>query len=139
MRSTTRRAERSRIKNDAKNPLVQEGLKLIPSVTRVFNTAREMYVYLQAYAGGAPADATTPKPPSSLIAFVSFYKDGKKAFESAPLAAMPEAGSRLGVTPFSFHLSLGSLAAGQYECQISVLDPAGKRVAFWVNPVMLVK
>jgi hypothetical protein len=70
---------------------------------------------------------------------VSLYKDGKKAFESAPLVAMPETSSKLGVTPFSFHLSLGSLAAGRYECQISVLDPTGKRVAFWVNPVMLVK
>jgi hypothetical protein len=108
-------------------------------VTRVFNTAREMNVYLQAYAGGPQADATTPKPPTALIAFVSLYKDGEKAFESAPLAAMPEAGSKLGVTPFSFHLSLGSLAAGRYECQISVLDPAGKRVAFLLNPVMLVK
>ena len=29
---------KEQIKNDAKNPLVQEGLKLIPSVTRVFNT-----------------------------------------------------------------------------------------------------
>ena len=125
--------------NDQKNPLIQEGLKLIPSVTRVFSTAREMNVYLQAYAGGPQADATTPKPASSLIAFVSLYKDGKKAFESAPLVAMPETGSKLGVTPFSFHLSLGSLAAGRYECQISVLDPTGKRVAFWVNPVMLVK
>jgi hypothetical protein len=144
--------------NDAKNPLVQEGLKLIPSVTRVFNTAREMNVYLQAYATGGQAAANaptaagassttatvqqvaaTPKPASSLIAFVTLYKDGKRAFESKPLAATPEVGSRLGVTPFSFHLGLGDLAAGRYDCQISVLDPAGKRVAFWVNPVMLVK
>jgi len=128
--------------SDAKNPLVQEGLKLIPSVTRVFNTAREMNVYLQAYAAGpatTTADAATPKPASSLIAFVSLYKNGKKAFESAPLAAMPEAGSRLGVTPFSFHLGLGELTPGRYDCQISVLDPAGHRVAFWINPIILVK
>jgi hypothetical protein len=128
--------------NDAKNPLVQEGLKLIPSVTRVFNTARELNVYLQAYDGGAATtgtNATAPKPASSLIAFVSLYRDGKKAFESAPLAAKPEVGSRLGVTPFSFHFALGSLAPGRYDCQISVLDPSGHRVAFWVNPIMLVK
>ncbi len=128
--------------NDAKDPLVQEGLKLIPSVTRVFNTAREMYVYLQAYAGG-PAAATavgaTPKPQTQLIAYVSLFKEGKKAFESAPLAALPEQGSRLGVTPFSFHLSLGDVAPGRYDCEITVLDPTGHRVAFWVNPVMLVK
>jgi hypothetical protein len=132
---------KKQIENDAKNPLVQEGLKLIPSVTRVFNTSREMNVYLQAYAGGpaATTDAAAPKPAASLIAFVSLYKDGKKALESAPLAAPPMAGSRLGVTPFSFHLPLGSLASGRYDCQISVLDPTGHRVAFWVSPVMLVK
>lgn len=128
--------------NDAKNPLVQEGLKLIPSVTRVFNTAREMHVYLQAYAGTPAATATTgtaPNSPTQLIAYVSLLKDGKKAFESAPIAALPEQGSRLGITPFSFHLSLADLAPGRYECEITVLDPAGHHVAFWVNPVMLVK
>src|SRR5262249_3375849 len=31
------------------DPLVQDGQKLIPSVTRVFSRSRDMYVYLQAY------------------------------------------------------------------------------------------
>lgn len=31
------------------NPLVQDGKKLVPSVTRVFSAAREIYLYLQAY------------------------------------------------------------------------------------------
>jgi hypothetical protein len=70
---------------------------------------------------------------------VSLYREGKKAFESAPIAITPEADSRLGVVPLSFQLGLSDLAAGQYQCQISVLDPAGHRVAFWVNPIMLVK
>ena len=138
---------KKQIENDTKNPLVQEGLKLIPSVTREFNTGREMFVFLQAYYGGAngtTAQGTAsapdpPKPASSLIAFVSLYRDGKKAFESAPLAASPDPGTRLGVTPFSFHLGLGDVASGKYDCQISVLDPAGHRVAFWVNQIMLVR
>ena len=138
---------KKQIENDSKNPLVQEGLKLIPSVTRVFNTGREMFVYLQAYDGGANGTPTLttaatpvpPKPASPLIAFVSLYRDGKRAFESAPLAATPDPGTRLGVTPFSFHLGLGDVAPGKYDCQISVLDPSGHRVAFWVNPIMLVR
>jgi VWFA-related protein len=138
---------KKQVENDTKNPLVQEGLKLIPSVTRVFNTAREMFVYLQAYNGGAGATntattAATPnsqKPASPLIAFVNLYRNGKKEFESAPLAATPDLGTRLGVTPFSFHLGLGDVAPGKYDCQISVLDPSGHRVAFWVNPIMLVR
>src|SRR5438067_7817601 len=47
------------------NPLVVEGQKLIPSVTRVFSKSRDMYVYLQAYE----RNATTAQP---LVAFVTF-------------------------------------------------------------------
>ena len=133
---------KEQIKNDAKNPLVQEGLKLIPSVTRVFSTSREMYVYLQAYAdaSASTATATTPaKPPTPLIAFVSLYRQGKKAFESPSVAVTPQPDSRLGVVPISFQFGLGDLAPGEYQCQVTVLDPAGNRVAFWVNPVMLVR
>ena len=39
----------SRAAAQAVNPLVVEGQKLIPSVTRVFSKTRDMYVYLQAY------------------------------------------------------------------------------------------
>src|SRR5205807_4080074 len=49
------------------NPLVQNGKKLIPSVTRVFSRGRDLYVYLQAYQSAA----ATPQP---LVAFVSFYQ-----------------------------------------------------------------
>jgi hypothetical protein len=40
-------------KAEAINPLVQNGQKLIPSVTRVFGKSRDMYVYLQAYQQSA--------------------------------------------------------------------------------------
>ncbi len=39
------------------HPLVYDGEKLFPSVTRVFSRTREMYVYLQAYERGAETDA----------------------------------------------------------------------------------
>ena len=40
---------KDRAKDEAVNPLVQDGGKLIPSVTRVFGSGREIYVYFQAY------------------------------------------------------------------------------------------
>ncbi len=45
--------QKERAKEDAANPLVLNGLKLIPSVTRVFSKSRDLYVYLQAYQQGA--------------------------------------------------------------------------------------
>jgi len=59
------------------NPLVLDGQKLIPSVTRVFSAAREMYVYLQAYESAA-----APEP---VVAFVTFYRGRAKVFETPPL------------------------------------------------------
>ena len=57
---------------------MQEGQKLIPSVTRVFRKTKPMYVYLQAYQQGA-------EPPHPLAAFVTFYRGDAKAFETAPV------------------------------------------------------
>ena len=44
------------VKEAAVNPLVEDGKKLIPSVTRVFSQGKQIYVYLQAYQESATAD-----------------------------------------------------------------------------------
>ena len=87
-----------------------------------------------------PAMETTHASSAApVIAYVSLYRQQEKVLETASIAAMPLPLSRLGVVPLSFKISLGKLTPGRYECQVSVLDPAGHRVAFWVNPVMLVR
>ena len=63
------------------NPLVYEGQKLVPSVTRVFSASRDLFVYLQAYERGA----TTTQP---LVAFVALYRDDEKVFETSPAAVV---------------------------------------------------
>jgi len=112
------------------NPLVLDGQKLIPSVTRVFSTSREMYVYLQAYESTA-----APEP---VVAFVTFYHGRAKVFETPPLQVSEVLESRLKTLPLKFSLSLAKLPPGRYNCQISVVDPAAQKAAFWQAPVMLV-
>ncbi len=135
-------------RNDAANPLVEDGRKLIPSVTRVFRTDREMYVYLQAYAKGgtlpeaASAAATAGVPGAGetpLVAFVSFYRGEQKVYETEPIAVKPEAGTRLGVTPIRFSIGLKDLPPDEYRCQVSVLDGAGRRASFWQGRVKVVR
>jgi ferredoxin len=113
------------------NPLVYDGQKLIPSVTRVFSKSRDMYVFLQAYERGA----TTTQP---LVAFVTFYRGEVKALETAPLPVTEGLDPRSKAVPLRFALPLESLATGRYDCQVTVLDPAGQKVAFWRAPVVLV-
>jgi hypothetical protein len=130
-------------KDDAANPLVQNGQKLIPSVTRVFNVDRTMYVYLQAYERDQAGVTNASQPAAGLVgtplfAYVSFYRDQKMAMETPPVAVTAEPSTRLGVVPLKFEVPLGKLAPGEYQCQVSVLDPAGHRAGFWQGPVMLV-
>jgi VWFA-related protein len=113
------------------NPLVVEGQKLIPSVTRVFSKSRDMYVYLQAYE----RNATTTQP---IVAFVTFYRGQTKAFETTPVQVVDGLDPKSKALPLKFSLSLSKLPAGEYNCQVTVLDPTGQKAAFWQAPVMLV-
>jgi VWFA-related protein len=131
-------------KDDAANPLVQDGQKLIPSVTRVFSRDRQMYVYLQAYQNDAAAAPAAPPPPAGtatppLFAYITLYHNQKLAFETPPIAVTAQPATRLGIVPLSFHIGLGTLAPAQYQCQVTVLDPAGQRAAFWQGSILVVE
>jgi VWFA-related protein len=115
----------------AVNPLIVEGQQLVPSVTRVFSKARDMYVYLQAYE----RNVTTTQP---MIAFVTFYRGQNKAFETTPLQVVDGLDPKSKALPLKFSLSLSKLPVGEYTCQITVLDPTGQKAAFWQAPIMLV-
>lgn len=122
-------AERNK-KLIAANPLVQEDQKLIPSVTRVFRTEQEMYVYLEAYQ---PAAETT----QFLVATVSFYRGKVKAFETAPLKIADGLNPKSKAVPVRFSVPLAKLQPGRYTCQVSVLQPGAQKFAVWRSPVVL--
>ena len=133
---------KDRAKDDAVNPLVQDGKKLVPSVTRVFNQNRDIYVYLQAYKPPVPVASgsaqTTPQPVTQpLMAFVTLYANGAEALKTQPIAVSPNQATRLGITPLNFNLSATNLKPGQYECQVTVLDPSTSKAAFWRAPSSL--
>jgi hypothetical protein len=130
---------KDREKGNSVNPLVQDEKKLVPSVTRAFSIGREMYVYLQAYnpqsASAQPVNNTEAHP---IYAFVSFYQNGAKIFETAPIAAVPGAASRIGIVPLSFAFSVDHLTPGEYDCQVTVLAPESQKSTYWRAPILLV-
>ena len=124
-------AIKAKDREETANPLVQDGQKLIPSVTRVFSKSRAMYVYLQAYEQSAPSS-------QPLVAYVSFYRAQQKAFETQPIEVTTAWNNRLKTMPLSFSIPVDQLPLGKYDCQVTVLDPAEQKGAFWRAPVMLV-
>ena len=120
---------KDRAKGEVANPLVQSGAKLIPSVTRVFRADQQMYVYLQAYE----RDTASARP---LVAFVSFHRGKEKVIETRPIE-VTEASGLLNSVQFQFSIPLKDLTPGEYNCQVTVLDPSGQKATFWQAPVVI--
>ena len=107
------------------DPLVQDGQKLVPSITHVFRKDQNLYVYMEVYDPGLDE---TQKP--SVAATLSFYRGKTKSFESEPVrldSFIPKRGQTL---PVRFQAPLAQLAAGRYTCQINLIDEAGRKFAF---------
>ena len=116
---------------DAVNPLIFNGEKLIPSVTRVFSKARDLHVFLQAYQRAA----TETQP---LVAVVAFYQDDVKVYETAPLAVVEGLNPKTKAVPLQVTVPLSGFPPGRYDCQVSVLDPTGAKATFWRAPIVII-
>lgn len=132
MRRALYTAGKGKDKDQVANPLVIDGLKLIPSVTRVFNQARDLLVYFQAYEQGA----TTTEP---LVTFVTFYRGQKKMFETEALSVTEGLDPKSKAVPVMFSVPLSKILPGEYTCQVTVLDPTNRQAAFWQAPIMLIQ
>jgi len=118
-------------KGPSVNPLIQDGIKLMPSINNVFSRNRDLYVFLQAYEKGAE----TQRP---LVAYVTFYRNQAKAFETPPLGVTEGMDPKSKAVSMRFSLALSKLPPGKYDCQVTVVDPTSQKAAFWKDRVMLV-
>ena len=114
------------------NPLVQNGEKLLPSVTRVFRRDKEMQVYVQAYQQSV-------EKPAPIVGIVTLYIGATKAYETDPTVASESAANRLHTVPLRLHVPLDKLPPGEYTCQVTLLNPEGQKAAFWQAPIMLLR
>jgi VWFA-related protein len=113
------------------NPLIEDGQKLIPSITRVFSRSRDLYVYLQAYE--RDADATRP-----LAAFVTFTRGTSRAVQLPARVITDGLDARSKAVPIKLTIPLSDLEPGEYTCQITLLDTTAQKAAFWQSRVMVV-
>lgn len=123
---------RQKVTADVAHPLMQDGQKLIPSVSRTFSGSRPLFVFLHAYE----RDAATISP---LVAYVTFFRDGAKAFETEALAFGDAWAPNSKAVPIRVTVGPGQLQPGSYDCQVTVLDPTGGRAAFWRTSIEVMR
>ncbi len=117
----------------ASHPLVQEGQKLIPSITRVFRKSQDLYVYTEVYDPASEQGGKT----TNLAATLSFFRGKVKAFESQPIVVNQELPARRNTAAVQMQIPLASLAPGRYTCQLNVIDEQGQKFAFRRTPMVL--
>jgi VWFA-related protein len=114
------------------HPLIENGRKLLPSVTRVFSASRDMHVYLEAYEQYA-------EPMQPLLAYATFYREGAKVYESQPVTVTAGVQRTSKAIPVRMTIPLASLSPGRYDWQVTVIDPTGQKAAFWQTAVAIVR
>jgi VWFA-related protein len=114
------------------DPLIENGQKLIPSITHVFRKDQSLYVYMEVYDPGLDAGQ---KP--SVAATLSFYRGKTKAFESQPVRLDSFIAKRGQTLPIRFQAPLAQLAAGRYTCQINLIDEQGHRFSFQRSDIVV--
>ena len=141
---------RQRIPGSVANPLVHDGLQLVPSVTRTFSASQPMFILLEAYERDAASAATASPPapagpaapadraPRPLVAFVSFFRDGAKVYETRP-HPVDTWNPQTRAVPIRLYIAAGALTPAEYDCQVTVLDPGADKSAFWRASVSIVR
>jgi VWFA-related protein len=115
------------------HPLVQDGQKLIPSITKVFRKNQELYVYAEVYDPSYQPNGRLPQ----LAATLSFFRGRVKAFESKPVLVTHQLPARFNAAAVQIEVPLAALVPGQYTAQLNLIDEAGQKFAFRRSPLIL--
>ena len=84
-------AKSAGVKNSKKlvetNPLIADGKKLVPNVTKVFRANQNMLVYVEVYDPNIPDSLPENFKRANVSASLALYKNDKKIFESPSVRA----------------------------------------------------
>src|SRR5918993_2466313 len=106
------------------NPLIRDGVQLVPNVTHVVAKDQKLYFYYEVYEPGEIEGG--PQLKTSL----AFYRGKVKVLETPAVErSVIDAPDRRAAL-FQFELPAGSLTPGLYTCQINIVDAAASKFAF---------
>lgn len=114
----------ARGRNQNPNPLVRDGVQLLPNVTHVVSRDQRLYFYYEVYEPGEAEGG--PQLRTSL----AFYRGRVKVFETPPIERSTVDAPDREAAVFQLEIPAGSFAPGLYTCQINIIDTAAGTFAF---------
>jgi VWFA-related protein len=121
--STQLRPASERQRSD--NPLVREGVELLPSLTHVVDRNQKMYFYYEVYEPQA-----SPGGSALLKTSLAFYRGTVKVFETALVERSDLDAADRRAALFQFEVPADAFKPGLYTCQVNIIDDVAGRFAF---------
>ncbi len=107
------------------NPLIRDGVQMIPNVTHVVGRDQKLFFYYEVYEPGLTG-AKTPDVRTT----IAFYRGQVKVLETPVVARTVIDAANRQATLFQFEMAAGSFEPGLYTCQVNIIDEAAGRFAF---------
>ena len=133
-------------KKSAGEPLVVGNQSILPSVTRVFRTDQNLYVYLESYLAqsqakkqNTPENVSLPGRAAAVIPpefALVFFRGDVQVSEAGPYPGKLAKSGEQTSTYFT-RIPLEKFPPGRYWMQVNVLDPSAGKVAFARVPLAI--
>ena len=108
----------------AANPIVRDGIEIVPNVTHIVGRDQKVYFYYEVYEPKAENGA--PRLETSL----TFYRGKVKVLETPITERTQIDAVDRRAEVFRLELPAGSLTPGLYTCQVNIIDQVAGAFAF---------
>ncbi len=107
------------------NPLVRDGVQLLPNLTHVVGKDQKLYFYYEVYDPGQTG-GSAPQLRTSL----AFYRGRIKVFETPVVERTTIDAPERHAALFQFEVPADSFTPGLYTCQINIIDAVSGKFEF---------
>lgn len=124
----------------AENPLIYEGQQYIPNLPHVFYQGQPLYFFYEVYDPATTAKEPRPgvtKSGMHVLTSIELLRGNVKVYQTPQVEATRLNIAGRDAVAFAFTVPLTSLPAGEYTCQVNVVDDTGATFAFPRTPVFV--
>lgn len=106
------------------NPLVRDGVQLLPNLTRVVGRNQKVYFYYEVY------DPALTEQAPDLRTSMAFYRGNVKVFETPMVERVAIDEQNRKAVVFQFEVPAEQFKPGTYTLQINIIDAVASTVSF---------
>jgi len=135
-------SQRQPANKKTQNPLVRDGIELVPNIAHVFTTDQHLYLFYEVYE---PAREKSPagdksaevKNPIHVLTSILFFNGKVKTYETPLVESRQLNAPERKAAVFQFDVPLTRLKPGLYTCQVNVIDDTGGTFSFPRIPILV--